>query len=170
MTERIKALKEYIISKKHHALRTDRMPREEVYSACSVTNPEKAMELYLREMLSAQDPIFLPNERIAVTRSTKFTRPDIAIPLEEYIPENGWLCNLNPDYSYILDKGFVAVKKDIESAKAVHPERADYADVLLSVCDDILNFTEIYRAEAEKNGLNEIAERLKRVPAYAPKS
>ena len=170
MTERIKALKEYIVSKKHHALRSDRLPREEVYAETGMTDPERAMGLYLREMLATQTPVFLPNERIAVTRSTRFTRPDIKIPMENYIAENGWLCNINPDYSYILDKGLIAVRRDIEEAKKANPDRAAYGDVLLGVCDDILGFVEIYRMEAEKMGLTEIAERLARVPAYAPES
>lgn len=170
MTERIKALKEFIVSKKHHGLRTDRMPNAQAYSAVAATDPEKAMGVYFHEMLATQTPIFLPGERIAVTRSTRFTRPDIKIDLEFYIAENAWLCNLNPDYSYILDRGILAVKEDIEAAKLKTPERAAYGDVLLGVCDDILAFAEIYRVEAEKRGLAEIAERLARVPAYAPES
>lgn len=170
MTERIKALKEFIVSKKHHEFRTDTLPKEEVYNTVASSDPEKAMGLYFREMLATQVPVFLPNERIAVTRSTKFTRPDIKIPIEDYIAENAWICNINPDYSYILDKGILAVKQDIETSKTKNPDRAPYGDVLLGVCDDILAFTEIYRAEAEKRGLTEIAERLARVPAYAPES
>ena len=170
MTERIKFLKDYIVSKKHHTLRTDVTPNAEAYSAIANVDPEKAMGLYLREMLATQTPIFLPGERIAVTRSTKFTRPDIAIPLDGYIPENGWICNINPDYSYILDRGLLAVKEDIKASKEKNPDRAKYGDVLLGVCDDILAFVEIYRAEAEKLGLAEIAERLALVPAYAPRT
>ena len=170
MTERIKFLKDYIVSKKHHALRTDREPNAEGYSAMATVDPNKAMGIYFREMLATQAPIFLPNERIVITRSTRFTRPDVAIEFDGYVPEAGWVCNIDPDYSYILDRGLLAVKEDIKAAKEKNPDRAAYGDILLDVCDDILAFVEIYRAEAEKMGLTEIAERLARVPAYAPES
>lgn len=170
MTERIKALKEYIISKKHHALRTDTLPNTDAYASVAAVDPERGMGLYLREMLRTQTPVFLPGERIAVTRSTAYSRVDVDIPLEGHIPENGWLCNITPDYSYILDKGLISVKGDIEAAKKAHPDRAAYAEVLLGVCDDIMVFAENYRVEAEKRGLCEIAERLSRVPAHAPES
>ena len=170
MTERIKKLREYIVSGQHRELRTDTVPNAEVYAATVMSEPELGMALYFREMLATQTPVFLPDERITVTRSTKFTRPDVDAPMKGHVPEGGWLCNITPDYSAIIDRGLLAVKTDIEAAKKKLPERAYYGDILLSVCDDILGFVENYRIEAEKRGLTEIAERLSRVPAYAPES
>ncbi|MBR2459940.1 MAG: pyruvate formate-lyase [Clostridia bacterium] len=170
MTERIKTLKNFITEKKHHALRTDKLPLEGLDSDAPWNASEKGMGIYLKSMLATQDPIFLPGERIAVTRSTRFTRPDVKVNTDAHRPEKGWVCNICPDYSYPIDRGLLGVKADIEAAKKRLPHRAEYADVLLDVCDSILDFAERYRAEAEKLGLNEIAERLSRVPAYAPKS
>ena len=170
MTERIKKLKEYIVSGQHRALRTDTVPNSEAYADTVMNEPELGMALYLREMLRTQTPVFLPDERLTVTRSTKFTRPHVDAPMKGHVPENGWLCNITPDYSYMLDRGILGVKSDIEAAKKKLPERAYYADILLSVCDDILAFVENYRVEAEKRGLAEIAMRLGRVPANAPES
>lgn len=170
MTERIKRLKEYVVSGAHRALRTDRMPNEQAYLPYAADEPEKCMGLYLRELLSTQEPIFLPDEQIVVTRSTKYLRPDVPIELPYNSPENGWICNISPDYSYILDNGIEQVKLDIARAAEKHPERSAYAEVLTGVCDNVLEFVENYRVEAKKQGLDEIAERLSRVPAHAPQS
>ena len=168
MTERITKLKNFITEKKHHELRTSKTPDTELYASAAWETPEKGMALYLKAMLDTQDPIFLPGERITVTRSTRFTRPDVKVNSDIYRPENGWVCNISPDYSYFLDRGLCGIKEDILAAKECHPERSDYGDILLSVCDYILEFTENYRVEAEKRGLTEIAQRLARVPAHAP--
>lgn len=170
MTERIKRLKQYVVSGAHRALRTEKVPNAENYLPYAGSEPEKCMGLYLKELLSTQDPIFLPDEQIVVTRSTRYTRPDVAIELPYSSPENGWICNISPDYPYLLDNGIEKVKLDIANAAKRHPERAAYAQVMTDVCDAVLEFTENYRVEAEKRGLFEIAERLGRVPAHAPES
>lgn len=170
MTERIKKLREYIVSGAHRVLRTDKLPNEQNYLPYADNEPEKCLALYLKELLSTQDPIIIPDERIVVTRSTKYKRPDAPVALPNYTPENGWICNISPDYSYILDNGIEKVKLDIATSANKHPERAAYAEVLTDVCNSVLEFTEKYRVEAEKQGLDEIAERLSRVPAYAPQS
>lgn len=170
MTQRITELKKYITEKRHHALRTDKLPNATAYTDLALTAPEKAMAVYLREMLATQDPIFLPNESLVVTRSTRFTRPDIPLRDPAYVPECGWICNISPNYGYILDRGIEGVKEDIQKAAKAHPDRAEYASVLIDVCDEVLRFTARYATKAKELGLSEIANRLERVPAKAPTS
>ena len=75
MNERISHLRDYIFNKQHHALRCSAEAAglaniaEEMKSA-GMSYQMRAAER-LRRMLKAEIPVFLPGERIVVTRTIK---------------------------------------------------------------------------------------------------
>ena len=173
MTERIRALRDCILSRRHHVLRRDVQIDPFPYRDPSMSAARR-MAVRLRTFLENEQPVFLEGERIVFTR----TLPDLPVIFSDaewaeitrrhYIHEQGRVCNLSPDYESILRKGLLAVLDEIDAAD---PDRvSDEAEAMRISIRAVLDLTARYAACARKKGLTEIAETLDHVPAYGART
>ena len=160
-----KILREFIISKKHHAYRVEveeikNMAEE--FSALGL-DPKERMARRLEKMLSLQTPVFLPDEKICFMR-TAINIPDVftqsewaEIKSKHYIHELGYMSNLSPNYESVIAEGLLKRKESADE----YGKRA--IDAIIALADRYCEF-------AEKEGKTELASVLKRVPRYGATS
>ena len=124
MTERIEALRAYILSGAHHALRRADAPQPEVYRDSAKADYERTA-LRLCQALKAETPVILPGERILFTRTVPalpmiYSYEEWAdITARHYIHEKGNVCNLSPDYGRLIAGGLEAeaeLRKPVKTA------------------------------------------------------
>ena len=175
MTPRIQALLKHILEKQHATLRRDAAwTLAERFSREGVA-PERRAAEGLRAMLAAEQPAFLPGERIAFLRTVKQI-PDLYTPAEmealrgnAVYHEKGCVFNISPDYATTIREGLDARRAEIAARLRRAEEERDDAAVefltaALSGVDAVLDLAERYRAAAHAQGLVEIANLLGRVP------
>jgi formate C-acetyltransferase len=130
-------------------------------------------------MLEQEKPVVLPNEKIALIRTTVtvpeiFTQEELdEIRSEHYIHEQGKVCNINPGYSDLIDVGFTQKREEINGQirmfrEEAAPEKAEYLESMLAVMDAIESFVERYRQEAFRAGNTIVAAMLERIPENRP--
>ena len=184
MTERIERLKAYFIrDKAHHAVRfapQDEYRLAEKFANSNTTDMRRAAER-LKTMLQTEEPVLLPLERIVFTRRNPtvfslFTQEEMERIRQTYrIHERGEVCNINVDYTSLLTSGLLEKKKEIEARRAAfasrgETEKAEYLAMQLEILDAVQQLSDRYRWLAEKEGRTEVANRLARVPMYAPRT
>mgnify|MGYP000992207446 CR=1 FL=1 len=175
MTERIQRLLATVLDKRHVFLRrdvawdlADRFARENISS-------EKRAAEGLCAMLAAERPAFLPEERLAFTRTVKqlpdlYTKAEMeALRREAYYHEKGCVFNISPDYGATIAAGLDArlaeLKARFERAVAEQDEAAqEFLACAIRSAEAVLDLAERYRQEAEKLGLGVVAATLARVP------
>ncbi len=173
MTERIRALREYILSRRHHALRRDVPVDPFPYRDPSMT-PARRMAVRMKTFLEAEQPVLLPGEKIVFTR----TLPEIPhiwseaewadVTARHFIHEQGRVCNLSPDYEKIIRKGLLAVLDEID--KNDDGRASDYYDSMRISIRAVLDLTARYAAAARAQGLTDVADVLDHVPAHGAKT
>jgi len=173
MTERIRALREYILSHRHHALRRDVSVDPYSYRDPSMSAARR-MALRLQTFLEAEQPVILPGERIVFTR-TLADIPHIysdsewaEITARHHIHEQGRVCNLSPDYEKIIGKGLLAVLSEIDIWD--DGRASDYYDSMRIAIRSVLKLTARYAAYARETGREDVAQILDRVPAYGART
>lgn len=168
MTGRIERIKDYQWQKRHHINRTD-LPNgvEEDYRDTRLSDVMRTA-IRFQKALSLEKPVLLPNEMIAFTRTVP-NLPGIfseseweKIRAEHYVHELGTISNLSPDYEKIIACGLLAIRDQLGDNEE--------ADCMAMSIDAVLNITRRYALEAEKQGRNDIADILKRVPAYGART
>ena len=167
MTDRISLMKlHYIRDKKHHEHRVGDVVDPAAYRIAGVPDHRRTA-LRMKAMLEAETPVIEPFERIVFTRTVAnapliFDDAEWAeIKAGHYIHENGNVCNLNPDYAKVMDKGLIAVRGQLGDTE--HDESARIS------IDAILDLTARYEKAAREKGMNDVADVLARVPAYPPR-
>ncbi len=168
MTERIRALREYILSRRHHALRRD-VPVDSFPYRDPSMSAAKRMAMRFETFLAAEQPVILPGEKIVFTR----TLPEIPhiwseaewadITARHFIHEQGRVCNLSPDYEKIIGKGLLAVLDEID--KNDDGRASDYYESMRISIRAVLDLTARYAAAARAQGLSDVADVLDHVPA-----
>ena len=173
MTERIRALREYILSHRHHALRRDVSVDPYPYRDPSMSAARR-MAVRLQTFLQNEQPVLLPGERIVFTR-TLADIPHIyadsewaEITARHHIHEQGRVCNLSPDYEKILKKGLYAVLAEIDAAD--DGRASDYYDSMRIGIRAVLDLTARYAEAARRAGREDIAAVLDHVPAYGART
>lgn len=161
----MKNLLDYIVSKKHHKFRKDYPQYDnlcEEYKALGLSPVERMTRRF--ELLSGlETPVLLPDEKICFIRTvTKipdcFTENEWdEIKSKHFIHELGYMSNLSPNYEDAIKVGLLAKREEAD----------EYGKRII---DAILNLTKRYKEEALKQGKNDIAEILDRVPAYGATS
>ena len=123
-------------------------------------------------MLAAEQPAFLPGERIAFIRTVKQI-PDLYTPAEmealrseAFYAEKGYVFNISPDYATTIREGLDARRAEITARlQRAKDEGVDaglaFLEAALSGVDAVLDLAERYRAAAQEQGLTEIAELLR---------
>ncbi len=162
MTSRIEAIKQFQWEKRHHAFRQAGTPDAAAYRGRELADFERTA-LRLKTALEAETPVFLPGELIAFTR----TVPGLPMIYDEKewqeisgshtIHEKGNVCNLSPDYGAVIASGLLALRQKLSDSP--------YHRAMGQSIDAVLALTERYRGEAARQGLDEIAGILARVPA-----
>ncbi len=155
----MKDLLHYIIAKKHHQFRkTVDWNLAEEYSAKGMTPVERMTDRFER-LVAAEAPVILPNEQICFIRTVSnipdcFTEKEWEdIKSKHYIHELGYMSNLSPDYERVIAKGLLEIRKtaDEYSRRSI---------------DAIIDLADRYKAEAERQGRDDIVKTLNRVPRY----
>lgn len=160
-----KKLYDFIVNKEHQKYRNDFLQYDNI------------AEEFEREGLSAKErmtrrfelfskletPVLLDGEKICFIRTVKklpdcFTKREWdEIKSKHYIHELGYMSNLCPDYEGVIKSGLLEMKKSAD----------EYGK---RVIDSIIALSDRYREEAKKQGKNELAEVLERVPRYGATS
>ena len=154
-------LKKYILDGKHHDFRQSHPEFDnlaEEFKKEGLSDIERMTRRF--ELLSKSEvPHILPDEQICFMRTvTKipdiFTEAEWAdIKNEHYIHELGYLSNLSPDYEDVIKTGLLS--------------RYETADEYGKRCiDAIIGLSDRYMEEAKKQGREDIASVLERVPRY----
>ena len=84
----------------------------------------------LTYMLEQERPVVFKDERIGLIRTVPvnyeiFTEDEWKeIKKDHYIHEQGKVCNINPRYGLLLDRGFDAVRREIERQKGMYARMA----------------------------------------------
>ena len=142
----------YILDKKHHAYRKqiDIIFEKEM-------SPVERMTYRFEQVCKAEVPVILPGEQICFIRTIR-NLPDIfskaeweEIRKKHYIHELGYMSNLSPDYERVIQNGLLKEKlsADIYGARCI---------------DAIIDLSDRYRMEAEKQGRFDIAKTLEKIP------
>lgn len=179
MTEYIEKLLEgFIVRKEQKTYRqnaTDPYAEAEKYSEEGLSDLKRSVKR-LKYVLEHETPIVFREEKIALIR-TVTTIPEIFTEKEQadlkekfYIHEQGKVCNISPDYSILLQKGFAVQKEEImqQIKQSNDAQKKEYLEALFETLNIIEDFAEKYRLDAEKVGNEEVAESFRNIPANPP--
>lgn len=149
-----KKLYDYILNKEHHKFRKDISLEFD-----KDMSPIERMTYRFEEMCKAETPVILEGEKIVFIRTVK-NIPDIfsedewaEIKSKHYIHELGYMSNLSPNYERVIKNGLLKERENADE----YGKRS---------IDAILELVGRYREEAIKIGRTDVADVLKKVPAY----
>jgi pyruvate-formate lyase len=175
MNERIAALREFIVEKRHHGLRTGVVGELAGDFRARGLAPVERVSCRLVRLLDAESPVILENERIVLTR----TVPKLPALFEDaewkgitaghFIHEKGNVCNICPDYASTIRVGLGERRREAADllagcAKGQDDGKAPFLTAVVASIDAVVRLCGRYRAEAERLGRSDIAEVLTRVP------
>ena len=172
MTERISRLRQYIFDKKHHVFRKNAAIDPGAQAGYLTGELHARTAARFQCMLENQDVVFLPEDQFIPTRTTA-DFPDILTDQEReqffrdhFIHELGYVCNICPDYSWLIANGIdKAIEKiDDVSAKNTDSEKKAYYESCKKMLKAVLDFSERYRNAAKEQGYDEIYRNLEQVP------
>lgn len=138
MTNRIRELRNFFAVEKKH--RSARKPPEvpsalaEEFRRSNIPEMKRAV-LRLKYMLDNETPVVFGNERIALTRTIPrvpelYTEEEMAEIKSKYrLHERGEVCNINVDYSMLLDVGFDKKRAEIRAALQRLRKSADATNI-----------------------------------------
>lgn len=177
MTDRIKQLWRLIRSKEHHIYRKDVVfPAAELMKEEGLS-PIQRKSRRLKEVLEAETPILLPEEQLVYLRTVKnlppvFTKEEWAeIESSHFIHELGHVSNLSPDYATTISQGLLWQKERCQKAlENTDESRTEFYQSVIETIDAVLSLAGRYRQEALRQGKEEIARVLERVPAYGART
>lgn len=184
MTERIQSLKQFFVTQKaHHPKRMqpqDEYRLAEGYAKDGVPDTLRAAQR-LEAMLETEQPVIFPEERIVFTRTNPtvfaiFTEGELeALKRRHRLHERGDVSNINVDYTRLLSVGFAAKRRELaERASAFDAqgkrEQAEYLRLQSGILNAIQTLSDRYRELAAREGRDDIAETLSRVPALPPRT
>lgn len=183
-------LDRYVVQKIQKQFRVERenpYVLAEEYHGRGLTDLERSVAR-LRYVLEKEKPVVFGDEMIGLLRTVPvnyeiFTETEWEdIRREHYIHEQGKVCNINPRYSLLLDRGFNEVRKEIGREKetfagtgGIEPdtavkEKITYLNALTEVLDIIEDFAGRYGDEAERAGNPGMAAVFRRIPAEPPRT
>lgn len=180
MTEYMKTLrKRFVTDAEQKKLRQTPMEPyalAEEWSRQGLADHVRAVER-LRTVLEKEQPYVWPDEKIALIRTVPvlpeiFTQEEWKQLREKYtIHEQGKVCNITPEYSLLLDKGFDKQREEIrERMKTATAEQQVFLEELMQVMDLLQNLADRYRQAAEQAGNRTVAESFAVIPAHKPQT
>ncbi len=154
-------LKEFILSKEHHRFRKEHSClnklAEQYKNEC--LSPIERVTRRFELVTSLEKPTLLPDEKICFLRTVKnipdcFTEDEWKeIKEKHYIHELGYMSNLSPNYEDTIKCGLLSKRDSAD----------EYGKRMI---DAIIDLADRYKAEAEKQGKDELVKALERVPRY----
>jgi len=179
MTDRIKEIKDRLLSGKYRALRSDkRVDTASEFRACGLSRARRSARRLLR-LAHEETPVLFPGDTIGFARTVKeipplLTEEERKEQEEKYfIFDNGGVGNISSDYRDALTRGMEAKKKDIIKSREKFGESSceyDELCAMLECIDAVYIIADKYRVEAEKQGCMLLADALSRVPREGAKS
>lgn len=149
-------LRQFIAERKHraHRIHVDRDFAAE-FSALGL-EPRERMTRRFEALTAMETPVILPGEQIVFLRTVEnipdcFTKAEWHDLKKNYIHELGYLSNVSPDYETVLREGMLALR-----------ERGD--DYVKREIDAIFALSDRYRDEAIRQGRQDVADILSRIP------
>ena len=149
----------FVIDRTHRGLR--RRWEEDLaaeYASRGLT-PEERMVDRFRRVCEMEEPRILPFEKIALVR-TVANLPDVLteeewkeIRAKHFVHELGYVSNLSPDYATTIATGLLARRENATEAQKAS------IDAIIGLCDR-------YRAEAARQGREDLVKVFDRVPRY----
>lgn len=184
MTDRISQMRRFFVTEKRQ--KDNWQAEEDIYTLANhfaedgVDDLERATRR-LCYVLHKEKPVVYPWERITFTRTVTtipelFTEAEMEqLRKEHWIHEKGDVCNINVDYTLLLNCGLEAKKSaliDLRQAfcQSKEAEKAQYIDCQIRILEAVQNLADRYREEAVRQGNTIAAESLAQVPAYAPRN
>lgn len=158
-----KRLYDFIVDKKHHAYRhTVEWDLAGEYSASGLSAVERMADRFER-LCREEKPVILEGEQICFLRTVAnipdiFTESEWAdIKSKHFIHELGYMSNLSPNYYDTISVGLLAKREtaNAEGRRAI---------------DNIIDLSDKYLKEAEKQGRQDIVEVLTQVPRYGARN
>ena len=152
------ALYDFITSHRQRDLRTVTLPDRSAEYAAEGLSPRARMSDRFVRLMDAETPHILPGQKIVFLRTVNrpydcFTEEEWQeIRSKHFLHELGYISNICPDHSFLLKTGLLAAK--------------DFADEYgRADIDAVLRLTERYREKALKEGRDDVARVLEKVPA-----
>ncbi len=177
MTDRIEKMLQDIRNGKHHKFRKEinYRPVKEL-TECNM-RPEERVTERLIEVLEAETPVILPEQKILFLRTVK-NLPEIYteeewenIKANHFIHELGRVCNISPDYERVIQYGLEAeMAKCLEDLKNANESETSFLNCIIKSINAVYNLSERYRQAALEAGNTEAAEILGRVPRNGAKT
>ena len=169
MVPRLEKFKQYIMDKKHHPFRHE-TNLSFTADEMNVATMDEWQAIVFRKRCEAETPVILADETFAFTRTAKPFSEWIDIPA---IKNNHWgwgAANICPDWEKSLSQGLLGRRAVAENALQKQIGNPVAMKASIATIDALLALAERYADTACRQGRNDIAETLKRVPACAPKS
>ena len=151
-------LRDYIFNLRHQKYRKKVDEIAQNYHDLALSDKERVVRRF-EYMCENEEAVILNNQQIVFMRTISnlpdcFTKEEWSEKFKNhYIHESGYVSNLLPDYTSIIQEGLLKVK-----------ERSD--TYLKREIDALLKLTDKYLIEAKKLGRNDVVETLSVVPRY----
>ncbi len=151
-------LRDYIFNLRHQKYRKKVDEIAQNYHNLALSDKERVVRRF-EYMCENEEAVILNNQQIVFMRTISnlpdcFTKEEWSEKFKNhYIHESGYVSNLLPDYTSIIQEGLLKVK-----------ERSD--TYLKREIDALLKLTDKYLIEAKKLGRNDVVETLSVVPRY----
>ena len=167
-------LRSYILNKEYYKYRRPSGIDFAAEYAAEKLPPRARVADRFARICALETPLIMPGERIVLTRTITdpnaifikeegkeridlpciYTKDEwLAVKREHFIHEAGYLSNVIPDFAQILSRGLLDYKKDAD----------EYACRMI---DALIGLTDRYADEARRQGRDDVAETLARVPRY----
>lgn len=182
MNQRITEFKKFFIEEKgHHKFRQqplDPYVLAEKFKKDNTSSLMRAKERLLF-VLNNEKPVVFKDEKIAFTRTIPvlpelYTTDEIQeLKKTHWLHEQGEVCNINVDYTMLLNTGFDAKREEIKElinkfSANNENDKVEYLNTVDSILVAVQELANKYREEAIKVGNTVVADTLSRVPAKAP--
>lgn len=179
MDNRVRIIYERLLSKEYKKLRRDTSyDFAKEYASVGLSAAKRSGDRLLR-LAELERAILFPEDRIGMMRTIKKVPPLLTekeydeISADHFIFDGGIVFNIASDYGKTLSEG-MEKKRAFISEKLEElsegDEKRDFYKACLDSVDALYIIAEKYRAEAERSGNTELAQALKVVPKYEPKS
>ena len=161
MDKRIETILNRVTKKEHHRYRQDIVwDNNDLRS--DLSHAER-VALRLKKMFSQEKPVLFDDERIAFMRTVKTVPPLFSDEeMREYNKDTtlrfGFVSNICPDYSKVIASGLAAVKDE-----ALRAEDSLFYRSVIDCIDTVLDLCDRYAQAADRQGLSDVADRIRRV-------
>ncbi len=176
MTDRIRQMRDELLRHRHHHFRRDVAWNLAEQFAAEKRSGFQRVSLALEAVLRAENPVFLPGERIVFTRTVRqlpelFTAEEwVQMRREHSFAEKGVVFNLCCDFGTTIERGLEARRAEIVERLRQSAAGIDFLTAALRSVDAVSDFSERYRLAAKKAGSAEVAEVLGRIPRQGAKT